>query len=52
MQPVDTDGQQKNVEQLEMLQARDVAEAVLYAIGQPMRCDVVDLKLRPHLQII
>jgi NADP-dependent 3-hydroxy acid dehydrogenase YdfG len=52
MQPASTDEQQQSVEDLEMLQAEDIAQAVLYAISQPKRCDVVDLKLRPHLQTI
>lgn len=52
MQPASINEQQQSVEDLEMLKADDVAEAVLYAITRPLRCDVVDLKLRPHLQLI
>lgn len=52
MQPASTDDQRQNVEDSTMLKAQDVAEAVQFAISQPSRCDVVDLKLRPHLQII
>lgn len=56
---VDTDMQEKpthekleKVESLEMLTATDVAVAVLYCLSQPKRCDVVELKVRPHLQLI
>ena len=56
---VDTDMQKKTtaeklqkVEDLEMLTAGDIAVAVLYALSQPKRCDVVELKVRPHLQLI
>ena len=56
---VDTDMQQKptaeklqKVEDLEMLKADDIAVAVLYALSQPKRCDVVEIKVRPHLQLI
>ena len=52
MQPASVEEQQQNIQQMEMMKAEDVAEAVLYAISQPNRCDVVDLKLRPHLHLI
>jgi NADP-dependent 3-hydroxy acid dehydrogenase YdfG len=52
MQPAGTDEKQQSVENLEMLHATDIAEAVLYAICQPMRCDVVNIQIRPHLQLI
>jgi len=56
---VDTDmqeaPQQEKLEQIEnqeMLRAEDIAWAVAFCIAQPPACDVVDLKIRPHLQII
>lgn len=56
---VDTDMQQKptdeklqKVERQEMLMATDIAVAVLYTVTQPKRCDVIELKVRPHLQLI
>lgn len=56
---VDTDMQQKptqekleKVQNLEMLTATDIAMAVLYCLSQPKRCDVVELKVRPHLQLV
>jgi NADP-dependent 3-hydroxy acid dehydrogenase YdfG len=39
-------------EKQEMLLAEDIARAVLYALTQPARCDVVEMKIKPHLQII
>jgi NADP-dependent 3-hydroxy acid dehydrogenase YdfG len=44
--------QQQQQEELKMLKAEDIAAAVYYALIQPKRCDVVDIKLRPHLQVI
>jgi len=52
MQPVSVPDQQKQQESQEMMRAEDIAYAVLYAITQPERCDVVDIKIRPHMQII
>jgi NADP-dependent 3-hydroxy acid dehydrogenase YdfG len=52
MQPKSTEEKHDATENLEMLQADDIAAAVLYVINQPERCDVVDIKLRPHLQLI
>lgn len=56
---VDTDMQEKSteeklrkVEALEMLTADDIAVSVLYCLSQPKRCDIVNLKIRPHLQSI
>jgi NADP-dependent 3-hydroxy acid dehydrogenase YdfG len=52
MQPVSVPDQQKKQEGLEMLKAEDIAAAIIYALTQPERCDVVELKIKPHLQII
>ena len=56
---VDTDMQEqsgpekkKEVEALKMLTADDIAVSMLYCLSQPKRCDIVDLKIRPHLQLI
>jgi NADP-dependent 3-hydroxy acid dehydrogenase YdfG len=47
------DEQLKEKEQKqEMLVAEDIARAVLYALTQPARCDVVEMKIKPHMQII
>lgn len=52
MQPVSVPDQQKNQKNLEMLKAEDIANVVLFALSQPERCDIVDIKVKPHLQII
>lgn len=52
MQPVSVSDQEAKQESLEMLQAEDIAAAVVYALTQPERCDVVELKIKPHLQVI
>jgi len=52
MQPASTEEKAESVEKMEMLQADDIAAAVIYIASQPTRCDVVELKIRPHLQII
>ena len=44
--------QQKQQEELKMLKAEDIAVAIYYALIQPKRCDVVGIKIRPHLQLI
>jgi NADP-dependent 3-hydroxy acid dehydrogenase YdfG len=44
--------QQQQQEDLKMLKAEDIAAAIYYALIQPKRCDVVDIKIRPHLQLI
>lgn len=36
----------------EMLKAQDIAVCVQYILTQPKRCDVVEVKIRPHLQLI
>ncbi len=52
MQPVSPDDQRRQEEEGEMLKAEDVAGAILYALSQPRRCDVVSIQIRPHLQLI
>ena len=52
MQPSSPEEQREKEKNLEMLQAEDIAYAVLYCLAQSPRCDVVELKIRPHLQII
>lgn len=43
---------QSQIERGELLEAQDVARAVLFVLGQPARCDVVNVHIRPHLQMI
>ncbi|MBY8963460.1 SDR family oxidoreductase [Flavobacterium sp. D11R37] len=52
MQQQDTEKKREEVASGKMLKADDIAMAVLYCISQPKRCDVVELKVRPHLQLI
>lgn len=52
MQPSSPEEQREKEEKLEMLRAEDIAEAILYILTRPKRCDVVELKVRPHQQII
>lgn len=40
------------VEQLKMLKADDVAWSILFCLAQPERTDIVNLQIRPHLQLI
>lgn len=52
MQEEDPETKKQHVKDLEMLTADDIAMSVLYCISQPKRCDIVELKIRPHLQLI
>jgi len=52
MQPEDTQAKKEHVRDKEMLSADDIAAAVYYCLSQPKRCDVVELKIRPHHQLI
>ncbi|MFP9100465.1 SDR family oxidoreductase [Flavobacterium sp. RHBU_24] len=52
MQPQSTEEKRELIEKGEMLMADDIAISVWYCLALPWRCDVVDLKIRPHLQII
>lgn len=52
MQPTTSEEEREQQDNLEMLKAEDIAAAVVYILQQPERCDVVELKIRPHLQII
>jgi short-subunit dehydrogenase len=52
MQPQDTQEKSEAVEKDEMLKAADIATAVIYSLSQDKRCDVVEIRLRPRLQLI
>jgi len=43
---------EEKIAALEMLRPAEIAGAVLYALQQPQRCDVVVVQLRPHRQVI
>jgi len=50
MQP--KEGQEEKQENLEMLKAEDIAMAIYYCLSTPLRCDVVEMQIRPHRQVI
>ncbi|MFC3199710.1 SDR family oxidoreductase [Parapedobacter deserti] len=50
MQP--REGQEEQIENLEMLKAEDIAVAVYYCLSTPKRCDIVEMQIRPHQQQI
>jgi NADP-dependent 3-hydroxy acid dehydrogenase YdfG len=52
MQPSTPEEQREKEKNLEMLKAEDIAYSVVYCLAQAPRCDVVELKIRPHLQMI
>jgi NADP-dependent 3-hydroxy acid dehydrogenase YdfG len=51
MQPKKQTHEQQTAE-MTMLKAEDIAACVYYIVTQPLRCDVVVLDIRPHLQAI
>lgn len=44
--------QRQKQAELKQLKAEDIADAVYYALTRPKRVDVVELRIRPHLQLI
>lgn len=52
MQPGSSEDHREKAKEMEMLKAEDIAQCVLYVLTQPKRCDVVEVKIRPHLQLI
>lgn len=45
--------QQRDMQEaLRMLRAEDVARAIFLIASQPARCDIIEVQVRPHLQII
>jgi len=51
LQPAKQEHKEK-IENMEMLEAEDIAMNILFALSQPKRCDIVSIQVRPHLQII
>lgn len=51
MQTAPKKEQQQKIEQLEMLESTDIAMSVLFCLSQPERCDIVNMQIRPHLQL-
>jgi len=52
MQGQDTAKKQEDVAAHRMLEAADIASAVIYTLSQDERCDVVEIRLRPRMQLI
>ncbi|WP_421826263.1 SDR family oxidoreductase [Larkinella sp.] len=52
MQATTPEEERANQEKGEMLRAEDIAVCVHYILTQPLRCDVVSIQIRPHLQRI
>jgi NAD(P)-dependent dehydrogenase (short-subunit alcohol dehydrogenase family) len=52
MQPQTTQEKSEAVQRDEMLKAADIATAVIYVLSQDKRCDVVEIRLRPRMQLI
>jgi NADP-dependent 3-hydroxy acid dehydrogenase YdfG len=44
--------QRKKQSELKQLKAEDIADCVYYVLTRPKRVDVVEIRVRPHLQII
>lgn len=52
MQPGTKEEHQQKIEQMEMLEAYDIAMSTLFCLSQPQRCDIISMQIRPHLQIM
>ncbi|MGX5820083.1 SDR family oxidoreductase [Chitinophaga lutea] len=52
MQPYSSAEQREKIEKQEMLRAEDIADSILYVLTRPPHCDVVEMQIRPHLQLI
>lgn len=52
MQPGTKEEHQEKIQNMEMLEAYDIAMSALFCLSQPQRCDIVSMQIRPHLQLI
>lgn len=52
MQPQSQKEKRRKVENMEMLEADDIADAVIFSLCQHKRSSIVEIKIRPLLQII
>ncbi len=50
MQP--RERQAEKEEHLEMMKAEDIAVAIYYCLSIPLRCEVVEMQIKPHWQLI
>jgi NADP-dependent 3-hydroxy acid dehydrogenase YdfG len=44
--------QRRKQSQLKQLKAEDIADCIFYVLTRPKRVDVVEMRVRPHLQVI
>jgi len=44
--------QHRKQSQLKQLKAEDIADCILYILTRPKRVDIVEMQVRPHLQVI
>jgi NADP-dependent 3-hydroxy acid dehydrogenase YdfG len=52
MQPGGSEAHKKKIAAMEMLEAEDIAAAIVFCLSQPERCDIVSLQARPLKQLI
>lgn len=52
MNELPPDQQRKKQSELKQLKAEDIADAIYYTITRPKRVDVIEMQIRPHLQLI
>ena len=50
MQECSLEEQRNAIARHEMLYAEDIAEAIVFALSRPERCDIVELRVEPRLQ--
>lgn len=52
MDPHPVEEQRQRQARMEQLKAEDIADAVYYVLTRPKRSDIIELKIRPHMQPI
>lgn len=52
MDPHTVEEQRQRQARLEELKAEDIADVVYYVLTRPKRSDIIELKIRPHMQAI
>jgi len=45
-------GNDRKKQKMEMLEPEDIAQAIVFVLAQPKRCDIVTLQVRPLKQLI
>jgi NADP-dependent 3-hydroxy acid dehydrogenase YdfG len=52
MDPHTVEEQRQRQARLEELKAEDIADVIYYILTRPKRSDIIELKIRPHMQAI